>query len=350
MSNTALSPIFVGGCVRSGTTMLGAMIGAHPQCLCVPESQFKEDLIQSFDRPIAQVSPLEVLRFIEATRRFQIWELPLDLSRLSDSDFADSYRSVIDWLVREYGRVQGKVHFKFWVDHTPSNIRFGHTLVEHFPEAKLIHIVRDGRAVASSLLPLDWGPNTIDKAAYAWMQGMSIGLAAEKFWESDRMIRVRYEDLVRDPDSTLENICKFLKIDYRPEMAEGNGFSVPKYTAKQHSLVGRRPDPTRVEGWKKSLTSRQIEIYESIAAELLYYLGYELCFGWRARKITRMERRLGVIREFCRKKIANRFRLRRRSLGNLRFHEMTGDRDVVRNLLQRGVRGFVEGHFERPRL
>ncbi|MBD3360653.1 hypothetical protein GF366_02510, partial [Candidatus Peregrinibacteria bacterium] len=38
--------IFIGGCPRSGTTMLGSLLGAHPEALCIPESQFKTDVMR----------------------------------------------------------------------------------------------------------------------------------------------------------------------------------------------------------------------------------------------------------------------------------------------------------------
>jgi hypothetical protein len=198
------------------------------------------------------------------------------------------------------------------VDHTPANIRCGATLLEQFPEAKLIHVVRDGRAVSASILPLDWGPNTIDEAAHNWMQRLAVALAAESYLGHDRIMRVRYEDVVRDPDRVLRTVCAHVGIDFQSQMTEGDGFDSPAYTARQHTLVGRRPDASRIDAWKSCLTERQIEIFESIAGELLSYLGYDLCFGYRARRMTRMERRLGLIRGYCRKKFINRFRLRRR--------------------------------------
>jgi hypothetical protein len=42
-----MKPIFIGGCERSGTTLLGAMLGTHPRYLCVPEMKFKIDVLSS---------------------------------------------------------------------------------------------------------------------------------------------------------------------------------------------------------------------------------------------------------------------------------------------------------------
>ena len=57
------------------------------------------------------------------------------------------------------GSLNHHLDFKYWVDHTPVNLKFFMHLVKHYERAKFIHIVRDGRAVASSVIPLEWGPN-----------------------------------------------------------------------------------------------------------------------------------------------------------------------------------------------
>jgi hypothetical protein len=64
---------------------------------------------------------------------------------------------------------------------------------------------------------------------------------------------------------------------------------VPEYTLKQHALVGKEPDASRVDAWEKELTPRQIEIFEFYTGDLLRYLGYPLRYGLKARKPAKME-------------------------------------------------------------
>ena len=126
------------------------------------------------------------------------------------------------------------------------------------------------------------------------------------------MMRVRYEDLVQDPDSCLKRVCSFVGLDFEQDMMTGQGFSPPKYTAGQHALVGRKPQTGRATAWRKSLSGRQIEIFESLVGELLPSLGYEPMFGLTARKITRAEQRRAAVREFLQQKIINKLRYRQR--------------------------------------
>jgi Sulfotransferase family len=71
----------------------------------------------------------------------------------------------------------GKEEADWWVDHTPTNLRFARLLTAWFPEARFIHIVRDpGRA--ASVMPLNWGPNTITEAALFWKRRMALALTS----------------------------------------------------------------------------------------------------------------------------------------------------------------------------
>jgi hypothetical protein len=101
---------------------------------------------------------------------------------------------------------------------------------------------------------------------------------------------VRYEDLVTEPEGTLQKVCAFVGIDYDAEMLNGMGFQQPAYASQGHALVGSRPDASRIGAWQSELSARQIEIVESIAGALLRNLGYELLNGGYARRMTDRER------------------------------------------------------------
>ena len=79
----------------------------------------------------------------------------------------------------------------------------------------------------------------------------------------------------------------------------------------QHSLVGSAPNPQRVNAWQSELTPRQVEIFESIAADLLLTLGYPVQFGLEARPISSKERVASQVYDGYRRAI-NWYRVRRR--------------------------------------
>jgi Sulfotransferase family len=282
--------VFVGGCERSGTTMLGAMLGAHSQCISTPETQFIEHQFQRDGFDPNDLNPRETLASILSDRRYRLlWQQPIEPASIDPSELGSTYPQLLSWLIRHYGRSRGKASADVWVDHTPTNFRRSLTLLALFPAARFLHLIRDGRAVAASLLPLDWGPNNALHAAEFWMARCAVGLAAESTLGRERVLRVRYEDLITAPESTLRRIAEFVGLEYQSAMTSGAGGEPGRYHEHQHRLVGHPPDRSRVAGWRQSLTARQIEIFEAEAGEFLTTLGYEPVYGIRARPASQVE-------------------------------------------------------------
>lgn len=309
-------PVFLGGCDRSGTTFLGSLLGGHDGCLTVPEFQAKADLLRVIGGGQHPLAVHEAMATLRNNWRFRIWNLPTEAvsSKLSDTSLATPPRTIIEAVVAAYGETQGKYvdSTRYWIDHTPSNMKDSSTLLKTFPEARFIHIVRDGRAVAASVMPLSWGPHTPDRAAQWWLQRMAFGLANEIALSSEQILRIKYEDLVLETTAMLEEICAFLGLDYQPHMAQGHGFQVPEYTRSQHALVGHQPRAERVAAWKETLSARDIEIFEGIAGGLLETLGYDLVYAGTAHSPTLPERlKFGLV-EFFHSHITSRIRHKKR--------------------------------------
>jgi len=291
----SVKPIFIGGCERSGTTLLGAMLGGHKECLCIPESSFKVKVIQRIRGQGEEKNDIKnALEMIKGYGRFKLWGLEIE-----DDAFIkgiNSYSELISYLVKKYGEKTKKTAFKIWVDHTPTNLRYAAELIDLFPEAKMIHIIRDGRGVASSVMRMDWGPNTVNRAANWWMEKVGYGLTAESFLKNGRVIRVKYEDIVTNPETAMKKLCSFLEIEYYPEMIEGKGFDIPEHSSGTHALIGKKPDRNRANAWEKELSPRQVEIFESLASEMLKFLGYDLKYGFKATGMTKRERVMFFLR------------------------------------------------------
>lgn len=304
MSYTKIdNQIFIGGCSRSGTTLLGAILGAHSDCICPPESHFKVSVLRHCQREDGSIDLDAALRIISIHWRFKLWNLHIDPDEAPDT----SYEDLLTWLVESYARDRG-VTAHIWVDHTPENVNYASLLLQLFPQAKIVHIVRDGRAVANSILPLDWGPNTVIKAAPWWKAMVREGLALEAFLPAEQIVRLRYEDLVYAPEQTVRWLCERLDLPFEPGMMAANGFRPPGYTASQHKLIGQRPDPGPATRWQRELPGRQIEIFESLAGDLLRQMGYELQCDGQPRPPTLRERAAARVKEFIRGDVINGIR------------------------------------------
>lgn len=294
-----LHPVFVVGCQRSGSTMLGAMLGAHPEIVCIPEAQFTVELMPS--DPGAAIDPADVIDRVVRHWRFRIWEFDLGQRRPARNAIKPSYRAAIEWLVREYAASVGRPRARFWVDQDPGNVRSIWKLSQHFGDAKFIHIVRDGRGVAASMIPLDWGPNEIYTAAHWWQRHLSYAFVAAAALEPGRLLHVRYEDVVQRTEPTMRTIAAFLGIEFAPNMLNTTGLRLPKFTRYQHQLIGAPPQAGRVESWRRTLSHREIEIFEAVVGDLLPLLGYQPVFGSRARLPSSWERHRRILLNQTRK-------------------------------------------------
>lgn len=306
-----LKPVFIGGAGRSGTTLLGAILGAHSRCLCTPESQFKFQLPHRLrmSKVSDEINLRDAMDILNRHHLFLLW----GLGTASPIQFGSAERrlsvtELLTDLVRTYGRKQGREAADWWIDHTPTNLRHGKLLATWFPHAKFIHLVRDGRAVAASVMPLAWGPNTIVEAARYWKDQVSIGLAAQLYFGPDRAMQVRYEDLLENSSATVKRICDWLGVEYESGMEGRRGFATPiiPYATTQHVLVEQSIDATRASAWKSRLSSRQVELFENASGDLLDYLGYARLSGANPRRASKGESLRLFIQERSRRLINRR--------------------------------------------
>lgn len=281
---------FIGGAPRSGTTLLGSILGSHPSVVATPESAFKTDVFRDLQKSPAELDSQAFAAYLRGHRDFKTWDALLDLGGFGHGVGQSAVAAVVERAVMCYARSVDKGAAEVWVDHTPHNPKFAVTLNELFPGCKMVLVVRDGRAVANSSVPLRWGPNTVFHAAAVWGIHTAYALAAEEALGSARTHRIRFEDLVSDPHGVLPELCNFLGLDFDPVMLEGKDYVVPMAHRKLHPLVGQAPSAARADAWQHSLLARDIEIFEAATGELLSMLGYENQYGALARPANRRER------------------------------------------------------------
>jgi hypothetical protein len=269
-------PVFIGGCPRSGTTLLGAMLGGHRDVICPPEAPVIAEQALRCGGVLSAGVVRQTHRAIQADYKFRYWGL--DQEELDTCARAPNtrYDQVVETYVQAFGRRHSRADARFWVEHCPTNIMYVRRLRDAFPNARFIHLLRDGRAVAASILPLTWGPNTIMEAAHQWTAYIGHGLSAEYLLPDSQLRRVTYEELVARPAEVLGDLCRFLGLEFEPDMTLAKGLEVPVYTRNQHTLIGKPVDSKRSDRWREALSARQIEIFEALTGDLLANLGYEL--------------------------------------------------------------------------
>lgn len=209
------APFFVVGAGRSGTTLLRLMLDAHPSLALPPESHF---VVALADRRLRLLHRPELaLERVLRHPRFARWELDEATVRAAVTqhqpcDLAALFRVVFE----TYAASQGKPR---WGDKTPGYVGRLPLLAALFPDARFVHLIRDGRAVAASVASKPSGPPNAVSAAYWWRglvgQGRRDGAAL-----GERYLEVRYEALIADPAAVLTTVCHHVGVAYDPAMLD----------------------------------------------------------------------------------------------------------------------------------
>jgi Sulfotransferase family len=299
-----LEPVFVGGADRSGTSLVASLLGAHSGIVAIPEAQFLARHLRDVRLARKQGSPGPAFVSSFDNYRLRLWNLPEPAADAVEGlDSAAAMRHLVSIFANQRGIDSNTLHA--WVDHTPSNLHNWGVLDEIFPASKFIHIVRDGRAVAHSLKSMRWGPNDVEASAQWWLSRLATAVMCELALGSDRVLRVRFEDLLAGPSSVLESICAFLKIEFEASMIEGGGYQLPDYWNHGHGLVSRSPDASRIAAWTQELAPADIERFESIAGPALEFFGYPLEYAGGARPSGNIERFRRGFAEFAKFYVIN---------------------------------------------
>jgi hypothetical protein len=242
---------FVVGCSRSGTTLLRAMLDAHPALTVPPESHFA----------LAR-SPRALRRALRRDPWFALWGI--DAPDLRGLDVPAAVRA----LFAAYAAARGKPRY---ADKTPHYVSHLPLLAARFPEARFVHVVRDGRDVALSLLEVPWGPDDLEGAAGHWRRRVLEGRAAAL--RPDRYREVRYEALVADPEGALRPLCAWLGLDWHPALLAPRGAALTVPYPEHHARLALAPTPG-LRDWRRDMAAADAARFAAVAGDALAELGY----------------------------------------------------------------------------
>jgi hypothetical protein len=279
---------FVVGANRSGTTLLRMMLDAHPELTIPPETHFVPDVIDACDERGA--TPEQLVEVMTSHREWGDFNLGADevlerLRALDELTAGDALRAF-------YGLYAERVGKPRWGEKTPGYATSMIQIQRSLPEARFVHLIRDGRDVALSAMDRAKKPITAGQVAKRWKR--RITKARKQSRKVKHYREVRYEDLVLDTEPTLRGICEFIDLPWDPAMlhyheraadrleemarelpAQGNRPQLEEdHRLKIHALTTEPPKRERVERWREQMSEEDRVAFERIAGDLLDELGY----------------------------------------------------------------------------
>lgn len=238
-------PVFVCGALRSGSTLLHLMLDHHTNIDNPGEFDFMFDLVKN-DGEFPELKDYH--EFLDNNRIFKSKNLTIDVTL----SFSALIRSFVVQLGKKNKVLALNVHRNF------------HLIPLLFPNAKYIHLIRDPRDVARSIIEMGWRGNVY--------YGVNQWLDTEQSWDKisalirpDQFTTIYYEKLIENPESELNNLCEFMGLPYSASMLD----------YPLHSTY-KKPDKTLTQQWKRKLSRREIQYVEAKASTIMETRGFTL--------------------------------------------------------------------------
>lgn len=278
--------IFIVGCPRSGTTYLQRLIASHPKVYTGQES----DVFDLYVGPLLRTWRRELQNYsgrggVGLACYFQ------------ESEFMEILKGFLLQLLGPM--IEDLGPDEIFVEKTPSHALFMVEIHQLLPRARFIHILRDPRDVVASLLAAsrswgrNWAPKNTVLATILWRRHVEAVSNARSLIPANQFFEVRYEQLWGNPVSTLEQVSRFIGLNWtideirasvennRPEVVrKGGGTPIPKkgeFGIKTGAVVSDPPEFIRrgaPGGWRKDLKIHQRFIVWLIAGQIMKEVGY----------------------------------------------------------------------------
>lgn len=245
--------VFLVGAQRSGTNWLQRMLSTHPDIVTLPsETQlFTAGINVLAERvqhgavgsPSTATVYMDRDEFLDATRAF------------CDAAFG----GVADRLDPQARRV---------LERSPNHVERLDLIGEVYPDAWVVHLVRDGRDVARSLVSQQWGPQTVPAAAELWAR--SVRSARASAGRLARYREVQYERLLADPATGLAALFEFLDVDASQHTVEQalHEAGIAFNTDVRSPVIGDGK-------WRTEWSAAELAEFTAVAGDVLDELGYE---------------------------------------------------------------------------
>lgn len=266
---------------RSGTTLLQSILNAHSNIAFTPESHFLYKYLSPKSKipiPEGKADLLNILEKDEDLKRIQV-NLP-ELIKELDIDkniWINLFKGILD----RYAEDENVQNIG---DKDPMNSGLLKVIKKHFPEAYVLHIIRDPRDVLLSRLKSEWGAK-FPLLAHLGDHKVSLEKALKEGPElfGDKYIETRYEDLIANTDTEVKNICESLPIEFEDRMLDFSKSSEKLVSAEERKWKGNifGSIMTQNQGkWKKGLSNFQKQLSSLIIGDLIRKLGYEKPTGY----------------------------------------------------------------------
>lgn len=288
--------VFVVGCARSGTTWVLSILTQHDHVVAGRESHLfpvlyakltarsarREQVLGAFDERVERRQAFGNMGPHRWIDRASLEDLLADVEvRGLTGDAAARY--VISGIMEGFFARSGSAG-RVLVEKTPTHLMYADRVLEWWPNARIIEVVRDGRDVCVSLAHkskvTSWAPANRQEQIEQWATAVRHGMALRATpLARGRWHVVRYEDLMRDPMFEIRRMYEFVGLPADDDFIEWVARETAFANAKRRRGGGHHLRKGEVGGWRDEFTRQDLRSFANAAGELLVALGYESQVG-----------------------------------------------------------------------
>jgi len=273
------APFFIVGSGRCGSTLLRAILEAHPDVHIPPENPLGT-VIRDYRR-FSRLPWNALLRVVLGAFEFRPWWDEFDLSLRPLFQQLDALppasrhlAGILDALYRAHAHAHKPTATR-WGDKTPGNTFSLNAITGVFPDLKTVHLVRDGRDVVESFAR-SAPQQPLAESARHWLHAVA---AARAFGVSHpaQYLEVHYEDLVRDPRTTVGKVATFLGVGFDERMLRHHEADSPLSDLDGRAYHERVREPINaaaVGRWRSTFDPAHAAELERLLGPTLASLGY----------------------------------------------------------------------------
>ena len=251
-TTSASRTVFVVGAPRSGTSLVQSVLAAHSELFSIPGETGLFSLQNIFGRRHFGLSWAE-----------------------NRSLFADS-RDLVDFFDRAVGLLESRRPGSTFVEKTPQHVLRLAFLARRFPNARFVHVVRDGRDCFASAKSHPGIPQASSARRFAryWRKCVDSAL---RMSGNPRLLTLRYEDFARSAPGELGRTMRFLELEPEPGQLDPANFGSHKRGRREEfHLLRSAVSDARVGRFRAELSPAERRVFERVAARQLAAHGYPL--------------------------------------------------------------------------
>jgi hypothetical protein len=264
--------VFIGGLDRTGKTYLRFMLESHPEIIFSKRTSLWTKYYKKYGS-IEKEEQLENL-FNALAKNKHVMALSPDFKRLR-VDFKPgphSYERLFELIHQQYAEKNGR---KFWGDQSEYLESYTSNILQAYPNAKFIHLIRDPRDRFAAILDKPKNRQGLGIATARWLNSTKLAQKNQTAFPNRYQV-LRYETMVSSPEKTAMNICNFLGVEYETSMLRLD--TIPRFKHQTTSEDQYFSPITNhyVGQFKNQLSQSQIAFIEKFTGKYMNEFHYQI--------------------------------------------------------------------------